>query len=353
MNEAILDLRGIHKHFLSKRGEKTGVLQGISLRVDRGSITGIIGKSGAGKSTLLRCMNLLERPDQGQVFFEGTDLTTCSAETLRQKRHSLGMVFQHFNLPARRTVLENVLLPTEIAKGNLKEARMAAIKILEDLGLGKKLDHYPAQLSGGQKQRLAIARVLAGNAKVLLCDEITSALDPETTEDILHLLRDLRECYALTIILITHEISVIRSICDHVAVIDAGNIVERGTAESIFANPTHATTQSLLKPFLKRSIPEFIRGRLLSEPAEGKPHKAVFKLTFSGYSASEPLVSQFIREAHTDVNILSGFMDQIGSTTFGTLVIDLPNKSAVIDKTRTFLTRHEASIEPLGYISHD
>lgn len=352
MNEPILDLQGIHKHFHNKHGEKTSVLRGVSLTVDRGSIAGIIGKSGAGKSTLLRCMNLLERPDAGHVFFEGVDLTQCSAETLRQKRHYLGMIFQHFNLPARRTILENVLLPTEISRGNLKEARVSALKILEDIGLGDKLDCYPAQLSGGQKQRLAIARALAGNAKVLLCDEITSALDPETTEDILHLLRDLRKRYALTIILITHEISVIRSVCDQVAVIDAGDIIERGTAESIFANPTHPTTQSLLKPFLKRSIPEFIRGRLLDKPSRSLPHKAVFKLSFSGDSASEPLVSQFIREAHTDVNILSGFMDQIGSTTFGTLVVELPNEPQIIEKTRAFLTPHAVSIELLGYISH-
>lgn len=353
MDETILDLQGIHKHFLNKHGKKTGVLEGVSLKVNRGSITGIIGKSGAGKSTLLRCMNLLERPDAGHVFFEGVDLVRCDAETLRQKRHHLGMIFQHFNLPARRNVLENVLLPTEIAKGDLKQARIDAVKILEDLGLGDKLDHYPSQLSGGQKQRLAIARALAGSAKVLLCDEITSALDPETTEDILHLLRDLRKRYALTIILITHEISVIRSICDQVAVIDSGNIVEQGTAEAIFANPTHSTTQSLLKPFLKRSIPEFIRERLLETPSANNAHKAVFKLSFAGDSANEPLISQFIREAHTDVNILSGFMDQIGATTFGTLIIDLPNQAEIIEKTQTFLTHHGVSIEPLGYLAHD
>ncbi len=351
--EPILELNGIYKSFVDKTGDKVGVLQDISLAIPQGSITGIIGKSGAGKSTLLRCMNLLERPDQGNVFFEGTDLTQAPRDILRQKRHHLGMIFQHFNLLSRRTLEDNVALPLEIAGHPKAKRRKTAQSLLNRLGLSDRENDYPSNLSGGQKQRVAIARALAGNARVLLCDEITSALDPETTTDILHLLRTLRDELNLTIILITHEMSVIRAICDHVFVMDAGKVAEQGPAEHIFSRPKHPATQALLKPFLKQSIPEFIQDRLQEKLCETKENKAILRLIFSGASAQEPLVSQFIRKAHTDVNILAGFMDQIGDTTFGTLVVEIPNNPAILEQTCTFLSTRGVAVEQLGFITHD
>ena len=221
-------------------------MRGIDLDIAAGEIVGVIGRSGAGKSTLIRCINLLERPTSGSVIVDGAEVTTLSKRDLPLFRRQLGMVFQHFNLLSSRTVYGNIALPLELAGASKAEIAAAVDPLLPLVGLDDKRDRYPAELSGGQKQRVGIARALSSNPKVLLCDEVTSALDPETTRQILTLLKDINKRLGLTMVVITHEMAVVKALCDRVAVMDRGVIVEEGTVSSIFANPVHATTQSLL-----------------------------------------------------------------------------------------------------------
>jgi D-methionine transport system ATP-binding protein len=220
----------------------------INLTIEDGSIFGIIGLSGAGKSTLVRCINLLERPTSGKVYINDVELTALSEKELRKSRKSIGMIFQQFNLLSQRTALQNVCFPLEIAKVHKKEAHIQARELLELVGLENRMNHYPSQLSGGQKQRVAIARALATKPKVLLCDEITSALDPNTTESILELLRDINKKLGVTIVVITHEMSVVEQICDNAAVLEQGNIVEQGPVAKLFSNPQSQMARQLILP---------------------------------------------------------------------------------------------------------
>jgi D-methionine transport system ATP-binding protein len=243
----MIRLTDLHKTYPARRGSPEHVaLRGIDLDIAAGEIVGVIGRSGAGKSTLIRCINLLEMPTSGSVIVDGTDVTKLSKRDLPLFRRQLGMVFQHFNLLSSRTVYDNIALPLELA-GASKAAIAAAIDpLLPLVGLEDKRDRYPAELSGGQKQRVGIARALSSNPKVVLCDEVTSALDPETTRQILALLRDINKRLGLTMVVITHEMAVVKQLCDKVAVMDAGVIVEQGAVDGIFANPQQPTTQSLL-----------------------------------------------------------------------------------------------------------
>jgi D-methionine transport system ATP-binding protein len=231
----------------SARDERVDAVQDISFSIERGEIFGVIGLSGAGKSTLVRCLNLLERPTDGHVVIDGQDLAELSAKELRLARRQIGMIFQHFNLLMQRSVIKNVCFPMEIAGVKKKEARERAMEYLRMVGLEEKANAYPAQLSGGQKQRVAIARVLAGNPKLLLCDEATSALDPQTTKSILALLKEINERFGITMVVITHEMRVVKEICDRVAVLEKGHLVETGTVEDVFNHPeTQAAKQLIL-----------------------------------------------------------------------------------------------------------
>jgi D-methionine transport system ATP-binding protein len=231
----------------SARDERVDAVQDISFSIERGEIFGVIGLSGAGKSTLVRCLNLLERPTDGHVVIDGQDLAELSAKELRLARRQIGMIFQHFNLLMQRSVIKNVCFPMEIAGVKKKEARERAMEYLRMVGLEEKANAYPAQLSGGQKQRVAIARVLAGNPKLLLCDEATSALDPQTTKSILALLKEINERFGITMVVITHEMRVVKEICDRVAVLEKGHLVETGTVEDVFSHPkTQAAKQLIL-----------------------------------------------------------------------------------------------------------
>lgn len=241
----IIKVEHLKKIFSSGTGEVVAA-DDISFSIDKGDIFGIIGLSGAGKSTLVRCLNLLERPTSGSIFIGKNNLLELSERELRMERRKIGMIFQHFNLLMQRNVLDNVCFPLEIAGMKKKEARERASKLLKTVGLKEKAKAYPAQLSGGQKQRVAIARVLAANPEILLCDEATSALDPQTTKSILSLLKDINEKYGITIVVITHEMSVVREICSHVAVLEEGKLVESGTVDEVFDSPKTEAARKLI-----------------------------------------------------------------------------------------------------------
>lgn len=240
-------------------------LKGINLHIKRGEIYGVIGLSGAGKSTLIRCINMLERPTKGKVIVDGEDLTAMSDSQLRKARKSIGMIFQHFNLLSSATVYENVAFPLTLIGTKKSEIAKKVLPLLELVGLADKKDQYPAQLSGGQKQRVGIARALASDPKVLLCDEATSALDPQTTKSILELIRDINQKLQLTVVLITHEMQVIKEICDNVAVIENGVICEQGTVLDVFTNPQQAITKEFISVIISRDIPEAFKDAKISQ----------------------------------------------------------------------------------------
>lgn len=288
-------------------------LAGVSLRIERGEVFGIIGRSGAGKSTLIRMLNLLERPTEGRVVIDGQDITAYSEAELRKFRQSVGMVFQHFNLLSSRTVIDNVCFPLRLAGLSRREQRERAHEVLALVGLSEHANKYPRQLSGGQQQRVGIARALASRPRLLLCDEATSALDPETTQSILRLLIDINRSLGLTIVLITHGMDVIRSVCDRVAVIDAGQIVECGEVLDVFLHPQHVVTQSLLSESGLdaegwRDVAQGMQGTLL-------------RLSFKGDSTLQPLLSRVSRDLGVDLSILQGSVGRIKDTPYGQLVV--------------------------------
>ena len=288
-------------------------LAGVDLRIERGEIFGIIGRSGAGKSTLIRMLNLLERPTEGRVLIDGQDITTYGDAELRAFRQSVGMVFQHFNLLSSRSVLDNVCFPLRLAGMRRTQQLERAREVLALVGLTEHEDKYPRQLSGGQQQRVGIARALASRPRILLCDEATSALDPETTQSILRLLIDINRRLGLTIVLITHGMDVIRSVCDRVAVIDAGRIVEQGDVLDVFLHPQHPVTQSLLSESGMdaeswRDMAQYMDGPLL-------------RLSFRGDSTLRPLLSKVSRELNVDLSILQGSVGRIKETPYGQLVV--------------------------------
>ncbi|MBQ7841470.1 MAG: ATP-binding cassette domain-containing protein [Lachnospiraceae bacterium] len=243
--EPIIRVENISKTFQANNGQVEAV-KNISFSIEKGDIFGIIGLSGAGKSTLVRCLNLLEKQSEGNIYIDGKNLMKLSSKELRKQRQDIGMIFQHFNLLMQRNVVDNICFPLEIAGVGRKQAKKRALELLETVGLTEKARAYPAQLSGGQKQRVAIARVLANNPKILLCDEATSALDPQTTKSILNLLKEINQKYGITIVVITHEMAVVREICSKVAVLDHGRLVEEGTVEALFGAPKTEEAKQLI-----------------------------------------------------------------------------------------------------------
>ncbi|WP_207460783.1 methionine ABC transporter ATP-binding protein [Azospirillum sp. SYSU D00513] len=322
-------------------------LADIDLGVARGEIFGVIGRSGAGKSTLLRSVNLLERPSSGRVLVDGVDMTALSPRDLREARRSIGMIFQHFNLLSARTVFDNVALPLELAGLPKARVRETVEPLLELVGLTDKRDRYPAELSGGQKQRVGIARALASKPKVLLSDEATSALDPETTQQILELLADINRRLGLTIMLITHEIAVIKEICHKVAVMEAGRILEQGPVFDIFARPRHETTRSFVDPVINRGIPPSLQGRLAPEPVAGA--NMVLRITFTGERATTPVISAISRRLNLDLNIWHGQIDEIQGAPFGTLVVEAVGDHSTTEAAISLLHDNNLGVEVLGY----
>jgi len=312
----MIKLTNIVKVFKSRFGTFTA-LNGVDLTIQQGDIYGIIGYSGAGKSTLVRMINLLESPTSGEVTVGDTHLHHLTPRELRKARRKIGMVFQHFNLLWSRTIADNVALPLEIA-GVPKSQHQAKVKeLLELVGLSNKADMYPSQLSGGQKQRVGIARALANQPDVLLCDEATSALDPKTTDSILELLQDINRKLGLTIILITHEMHVIEKICDKVAVMESGRIIEAGDVVEVFSHPKTTTTKEFLSQVSGND-------QLSAEFLDGLGPGAVLRLTFLGGSASQSIISQLVSEVGVQANILQGQIKRLKDVAFGTLYIQIP-----------------------------
>lgn len=317
----MIELRSLNKKFRTKDGEVDAV-KDVSLTIEDGDIFGIIGFSGAGKSTLVRCINLLERPDSGRVLFEGTDLTALSEKELRKQRYEIGMIFQQFNLLDQRTVLKNVTFPLEIKGVKKEEAEKKALDLLQIVGLSDRANVYPATLSGGQKQRVGIARALATEPKVLLCDEATSALDPITTRSILALLKKINATLGVTIVIITHEMAVIRQVCNHVAVIKDGAVQEEGPVRDIFLNPKSQAARELI-------LPEALE----AEP-EGRP---ILRIAFEGQSSSTPYISRFSIENGAELNILGANTEEIGDQAYGQMLIERPADPDVYQKLISYL----------------
>ncbi|MHC9237034.1 methionine ABC transporter ATP-binding protein [Pseudooceanicola sp. 502str34] len=337
----------VGKAFPQKGGGTVNALENVTLTVGPGTITGIIGRSGAGKSTLLRMVNGLEQPTTGTVTVAGHDVGRAGAAELRRIRRDVGMIFQHFNLLSSRTVYENVALPLEIAGTPAREIKGRVDDLVARVGLEQLAKRYPAELSGGQKQRVGIARALATQPKVLLSDEATSALDPETTQTVLELLADINRDLGLTILLITHEMAVVRDIASHVAVIDGGQIVEQGATYDIFTAPQHPTTRSFLSGVTGVTLPRFIADQM-SATRPGTASREVIRITFVGENATDPLLARMSEELGLQVNILAGAIEEIGTRPFGNLLISVEADRA--DQARAYLQQHDQRTEVLGYV---
>jgi D-methionine transport system ATP-binding protein len=340
----LIEIRNLTKIYTAAE-QQILALDDVSLTVEKGEIFGIIGLSGAGKSTLVRCVNMLERPTSGSIFVEGQEITALSNEELRTARQKIGMIFQHFNLLSSRTVFNNIMFPLEIAEVPKGEARERVQSLLEMVGLTDKADVYPVQLSGGQKQRVGIARALANRPSLLLSDEATSALDPQTTRSILGLLRDINRRLNLTILLITHDMGVIKEVCDRVAVIDNSKIVEIGDVLEVFSNPQTPTSRSFIGTVINREIPE----ELLHRPnGSGNLSTRLVRVSFIGASAGEPIISSMIRQYDVEANILYGNIDRVQDTPFGNLALELIGSPDMIDSGLAYLRNRGLEIEVLS-----
>ena len=328
-------------------------LKGIDLTIGRGEIFGIIGLSGAGKSTLIRCINMLERPTAGKVIVDGKDLTEMNDSQLREMRKQIGMIFQHFNLLSSATVYDNVAFPLRLAKVNEDDIRKKVEPLLNLVGLSDKAAQYPSQLSGGQKQRVGIARALASDPKVLLCDEATSALDPQTTKSILDLIKDINKKLELTVVVITHEMQVIKDICDKVAVISNGVIAEQGSVVDVFINPQQAITKEFISVLLSNELPAAFRGTKISQE-ETVGSLLLLRLTFLGETADNPVIAGMIREAEgVDVTLLFGNLDQIHGIPFGRMIIGLAGDKAEMEKALNYLKHEDLKLEVIGYVERN
>jgi D-methionine transport system ATP-binding protein len=346
----IIRFEGVSKAFAA-RGENGAVraLDTITFSVERGDVFGIIGRSGAGKSTLIRLINGLERATAGRIAIDGQDITNLSEKALIGPRRKTGMIFQHFNLLSSRTAFGNIALPLEIAGRTKAEIEQRVHPLLELVGLAEKRNAYPAELSGGQKQRVGIARALATEPTVLLCDEATSALDPETTTSILALLADVNRTLGVSIVLITHEIPVIQSICNRVAVLEAGRIIEQGAVLDVFLKPAHPTTKSFVRSVTGLELPPELAKQLLPEPSPGG--RAILQVVFSGANATAPILSRLANLVGTDINILAGRIGTIGARPFGALLIAVSAEEPVRQAILSSLSLMKQQAEIVGYVA--
>jgi len=336
----MIRLENISKEFKTKKGIVRAV-DGINLHVKKGEIHGVIGYSGAGKSTLIRCVNLLERPTAGKVWINNVDITSLSLNDLRKTRQKIGMIFQHFNLLKTATVYNNIAIPLKLLGYNDTEVKNRVAKYAEIVGLTEKLESFPSQLSGGQKQRVAIARALAQEPEILLSDEATSALDPETTEAILELLLKINRELGITILLITHEMNVIQKICDDVSVLEAGKVVEYGSAIDLFAKPQHPTTRKFLSTISQRNLsPSIIQQLNVSG--------SVIRLTFLGESTGKPLLAEVSKVYDVQPNILTANIIELKNGIVGNIVVHLNGEAQIVQKALTYFTENGVAVEELG-----
>ncbi len=329
--------------------KKLTALDNVSLHVPKGQICGVIGASGAGKSTLIRCVNLLERPTHGAVLIDDVDLTQLSEAELVKTRRQIGMIFQNFNLLTSRTVFENVALPLELENKSKAEIQEKTTALLALVGLSDKHNVYPANLSGGQKQRVAIARALASDPKVLLCDEATSALDPATTQSILKLLKEINRTLGITILLITHEMEVVKRICDQVAVIDKGRLIEQGTVSEIFSNPKTELAQEFISSTFHITLPEEYLENLSDTPKHAKSYP-IIKFEFTGRSVDAPLLSQASKKFGVELSILTSQIDYAGGVKFGFTIAEVEGDEDAITQAKVYLMENNVRVEVLGYV---
>ena len=337
MSEIVIE--NVSKTYHSKYGE-VNALKNISLSIESGDIFGIIGMSGAGKSTLVRCMNFLEVPTSGRVLIPGKSLADFSEKELRAQRQQIGMIFQHFNLLMQKSVLENVCFPLYIQGKRKKEARERAVKLLELVDLKDKVNAYPSQLSGGQKQRVAIARALASDPKILLCDEATSALDPQTTSSILELLKDINRRFGITIVIITHQMSVVREICNRVAIMKEGVVEEEGLVSEIFTHPRSQVARELIRKDRGQDVDS---DAMLSRPLIQSGEK--IRIVFSENSAFEPVISNLILTFKEPVNILKADTKNVGGVAKGEMILEIPADSKHAEEMKAYLREHGLDLE--------
>ena len=342
----MIDIQNVTKVYKTKSGQLTAVDQ-VSLSINKGDIFGIIGYSGAGKSTMIRLLNGLEKPTSGSVVVNGQDISKASGNQLREARQKISMIFQHFNLLWSRTVEENISFPLEIA-GVPKEQRAKRVEeLIELVGLKGRGKAYPSQLSGGQKQRVGIARALANNPEVLLCDEATSALDPETTDSILELLLDINKKIGLTIVLITHEMHVIRKICNRVAVMEAGKVVEQGDVLQVFQHPQAPITKNFVS---QASGATQETQASLEQIIANYPTGKIVKLSFVGQTTEQPVISQIIKKFDIVVNIVHGKIATTTKGSLGTLYIHIDGAADKVAAALKFLEQHEVQTEVIEHV---
>ena len=323
----MIQIQHLTKRFAAA-GATVVALNDINLEIQDGDIYGIIGMSGAGKSTLVRCINMLERPDEGKVIVNGREMMQLSPAELRDARREITMIFQQFNLLMQRSCLKNICFPMELAGVKKEEAEKRAKELLEMVGLPDKANAYPAQLSGGQKQRIAIARALATNPKVLLCDEATSALDPNTTHSILTLIKDINRKLGITVVVITHQMSVVEEICDSVAILDGGVVVEQGSVQEIFANPKTAAAKRLVAPN---------GGSAARDLSCFAPDDHVVRVTFNGSSTAKPLVASLAAEKGILVSVLSADTRDLSGQCYGSMLLKLPAELAAAQQAMEYM----------------
>ena len=331
-------IQNVSKTYSTKDGN-VQALKNVNLSIEQGDIYGIIGMSGAGKSTLVRCINYLEEPTEGKVFIKGKELGSFSKKELRKQREDIGMIFQHFNLLMQKSVLENICFPLYIHGKKKAEARKRAKELLEIVGLSDKAKAYPAQLSGGQKQRVAIARALASNPKILLCDEATSALDPQTTASILDLLKEINQKFGITIVIITHQMSVVREICSHVAIMKSGEVVEDGKVSEIFTHPKSDVARELISRDLGNDIEN--TEKVAAKISKGKN----VRIVFSENSSFEPVIANMILQFNEPVNILKANTKNVGGVAKGEMILGFQEDSNNVEKMKEYLIERGLEIE--------
>lgn len=335
----MIEINELVKEYRTKKGTVLGV-DHVSLKIETGEIYGIIGYSGAGKSSLIRCLNLLEVPTSGDIIIDGVNLTKLSGNKLRQARLKIGMIFQHFYLVSSKTVFDNIAFALKAAKYPKKDMEARVMELLEMVGLVDKRDVYPAQLSGGQKQRVGIARALANNPSVLLCDEATSALDPSTTKSILELLKKINEEYKITIVMITHEMEVIKEICHRVAVMQDGQVIEEGKVYDVFASPQQLLTQNFIETVFQFELPSHIL-----EEKQGK----IIKIQYQGSVANESVVSDVLQHYQVKGNILHGKIEYIQGTPLGIFILELIGKPNIVEDAISYLKERTQQVEVLAH----
>lgn len=343
----MISIKNLNKEFIH-RGQTIRALHNINLDVKPKEIFGIIGRSGAGKSTLIRCVNHLEKPSSGSILIAGKCITTMTPEELRIARRKMGMIFQHFNLLQSRNVFENISLPLELVglpKAAIKK-RVEELLVLTELE--NHVKQYPSQLSGGQKQRVAIARALANSPDILLSDEATSALDPSSTHRILELLRTINEELGITILLITHEMDVVKTICHRVAVISHGEIVEQGSVISLFTHPRSAVAKMLVQAASRMELPRVFKEKLQTSPNQSTG--MIIRIAYVGDATSKPIIGYLIQHYGVTINILQGNIETIQDQIVGTMIVEMRGDDENINKSMQFLEKNELHVEILGYV---